>query len=173
MLSTTFNCRETALLKNFLDHLNYLLHRPLFYNKKALVISTATIKSIASTLRGMGVNKCYGIWIRSVSWNAYIMKSNDQKKIYMATEKFSKDVQSGKMHYPKTDVLIPYNLFRGISKTYVHGSEYETKNGEYHSNLAKKNIAYDSKIPLLVHQRIIVSVFFLIGKIASKIYGNV
>ena len=105
--TTTFNCRETALLKNFLDHLNYLLHRPRFFNKKALVVTTvggvggnATIKSVTGTLRGMGFNKCYSMFIRSVSWNDYRINTSDQKKISREAEKFYTDLKSGKMHYP-------------------------------------------------------------------------
>ena len=175
ILSTTFNCRETALLKNFLDHLNYCLHRPLFFTKKALVITTvggvgggSTIKSISGTLRCMGVNRCYGIAIRSISWNAYIITASAQKKIDKIAEKFYKDVSSHKLHYPNTGVLIPYNLFRGMAKNYESGSEFETKDGEYYNDPYRKRHVYDSKVPLLLHQRMIGTMFFLLGKIGSK-----
>lgn len=175
VLSTTFNRRETALLKNFLDHLNYLLHRPLWFTKKALVITTvggvggnSTIKSISGTLRGMGFNRCYGLSICSLSWNYYQIRRKDQKKIDKISSVFCKDVQSGKLHYPSTDVLIPYNLFRGMAGNYVKGAEYETKDGEYYSDEYRKKHVYDKSIPLLPHQRVIGSIFYLIGKIGSK-----
>lgn len=56
--STTYNMRETALLKNFFDHLCFMLHRPHFFKSKALVITTtggvgggAAAKSIVSFLK--------------------------------------------------------------------------------------------------------------------------
>lgn len=175
VLSTTFNCRETALLKNFLDHLNYLLHRPQFFTKKALVITTVggvggknVIKSVTGTLCGMGFNKCYGLCIRTISWNAYKIKQKDQKQIDKISKKFYKDVVSGIMHYPSTGVLIPYNLFRGMAKNYVKGTEYETEDGEYYTDAYRMKHVYDRNIPLLPHQRMLGSMFFLIGKIGSR-----
>ena len=61
--STTYNMRETALLKNMFDHLCFMLHRPHFFKSKALIITTtggvggrACAKSISSTLKGIGFN---------------------------------------------------------------------------------------------------------------------
>ena len=173
--TTTFNCRETALLKNFLDHLNYLLHRPRFFNKKALVVTTvggvggnATIKSVTGTLRGMGFNKCYSMFIRSVSWNDYRINTSDQKKISREAEKFYTDLKSGKMHYPTTEVLIPYNIFRGMAGNFVHGSEFETEDGTYCSDVYRKNHVYDKSIPLMPHQKLVGAMFYCLGKISSK-----
>ncbi|KAE9629424.1 hypothetical protein [Defluviitalea raffinosedens] len=128
----------------------------------------STINSISGTLKGMGFNKCYGLSIRSLSWNSYNITSVDQKKIDQVSSKFCKDVLSGKLHYPSTDVLIPYNLFRGMAWNYTKGSEFETKDGEYYSNAYRKKYVYERSVPLLFHQRVIGSIFYLIGKIASK-----
>ena len=173
--TTTFNCRETALLKNFLDHLNYLLHRPLFFTKKAMVVTTvggvggkSTVKSVTGTLRGMGFNKCYAISIQSVSWNAYQVSTSDQKKISRETGKFHADVKSGKMHYPKTEVLIPYNLFRGMVDNFVKGSEFETEDGTYFTDAYRKDHVYDKSIPLLPHQKLAGGLFYCLGRISSK-----
>lgn len=76
--STTYNMRETALLKNLFDHLCFMLHRPHFFKSKALVITTtggvggsSSAKSISSTLKGIGFNRCYTFHRASFSWNAY------------------------------------------------------------------------------------------------------
>lgn len=172
MVSTTYNTRETALLKNFLDHMNYLLHRPRFFAKKALVITTVggfggktTIKSIAGTLRGMGFNKCYGLCIASISWNAYRITDKHQRMIEQVTDHFRKDVESGKLHFPQMPVLIPYNLFRGMAGNFKPGAKYETEDGRYY--LDQKRV-YDASVPLLPHQWLFGSVFYMIGKISSK-----
>jgi len=64
--SATFNIWETGLLKNLLDHLCHLQHRPCFLGKKALVLTSVggvggagTIKSVTGTLYGIGFNRCY------------------------------------------------------------------------------------------------------------------
>ena len=175
VVSTTFNMRETALLKNFLDHLNYLLHRPLWFTKKALVVTTvgavggdSTIKSISGTLTGMGFNRCYGIAISAFSWNDYQISPKTQKKIDKKSTDFCRDVQSGRMHYPSTDVLIPYNLFRGMAGNFVKGSKYETKDGDYYTDDYRKKHVYERGIPLLPHQRLFGTLFYLIGKASSK-----
>ena len=175
VLSTTFNMRETALLKNFLDHLNYLLHRPLWFTKKALVVTTvgavggdSTVKSISGTLSGMGFNRCYGISVSALSWNDYKISQKVQKQIDKISANFCRDVQFGQMHYPNTDVLIPYNLFRGMAGNFVKGSEYETKDGDYYTDEYRKKHVYEKNIPLLPHQRRVGNLFYLIGKIGSK-----
>lgn len=171
-VSTTYNVRETALLKNFMDHTNYFLHRPAFFTKKALVITTvggfggkSTVKSIGGTLLGMGFNKFYGLSIATISWNAYCITAKHQKQIHHVTDKFRCDVMSGKMHFPKTTVLIPYNLFRGMSDNYLPGSMYETEDGSYYINRKR---AYDKQIPLLPHQILLGNLFYLTGKVMGK-----
>ena len=64
--TTTYNMRETALLKNLFDHFCFMLHRPHFFKSKALVITTtggvgghAAAKSVKGTLLGIGFNRCY------------------------------------------------------------------------------------------------------------------
>lgn len=172
MITTTYNARETALLKNFLDHMNYLLHRPQFFTKKALVITTvggfggkATIKSITGTLSGMGFNKCYGISIASISWNAYQITEKHHRIINLTTDRFITDVASGRQHYPQVLVLIPYNLFRGMSINFLPGATYETEDGNYYFNQKR---VYDASVPLLPHHRLFGSIFYWIGRISAK-----
>ncbi|NLG04603.1 MAG: NAD(P)H-dependent oxidoreductase, partial [Clostridia bacterium] len=169
--STTFNCRETAILKNFFDHMCYMLHRPRFFTKKALVITSVggvgggqTVKSVVATLRGIGVNKCYGLCIRSISWNAYQIHTKDEMKIKKAAKKFADDVKSSKLHKPNTLILIPYNLFRGMSVYYQKGTEYETLDGTYYMDPDRKKTVYDKQIPVSFFQKIMGTMFYQLGK---------
>lgn len=173
--TTTFNCRETALLKNFLDHLCYMLHRPRFFTKKALVVTTvggfgggATIKSVSGTLCGMGMNRCYGLCIRSISWNAYNMSAKHKQYIQKKAGEFCADVISGKMHYPVSSVLIPYNLFRGMSDIYKVGEKFATQDGVYYQDSYRRTHVYDQQIPLLPHQKLMGTCFYTIGKMSGK-----
>ena len=173
--TTTFNLRETALLKNFLDHFNYMLHRPHFFTKKALIITTVggiggknTIKSIKGTLQGMGFNKCYGLCITSLSWNAYLPDQKAILKTKNLTKEFYNDILHNRLHFPSNVVLIPYNLFRGMCVNYAPGTEYETQDGIYWTNPQRIKRIYDKRIPLRIEQKIFGSLFYFIGKVMGK-----
>lgn len=48
-----------------------------------------------------------------------------------------------KMHSPSCAVLIPYNLFRGMSFDYKKGTEYEAEDGVFWQRKDRINRAYD------------------------------
>lgn len=176
LTSSTYNMRETALLKNLLDHLCVMLHRPHFFTSKALVITTtggvggkASAKSIASTLRGVGFNRCYRFSAATFSWNNYIPNEKTINKLARKTNKFYKDVKSKKMHIQSTSVLVPYNIFRGMSLNYTKESEYETEDGNYWTIEERKNRIYDKRIPVFFLQIVVGKLFYIIGKNAGKI----
>lgn len=173
--STTYNMRETALLKNFFDHLCYLIHRPQYFQSKALVITTTggvgdkqACKSVAGTLRAIGFNSCYTLPLKSLSWNAYTPDEKAEKKCRKAAYRFYKDVSSKKLHFVRADLLIPYNLFRGMSLSYVKGTEFETEDGNYWTDPMRINRVYDHSVPVFFLTRFIGHIFYLIGKIAGK-----
>lgn len=172
---TTFNLRETGLLKNLIDHLCYMLHRPEFYTKKALFLTTVggigsrgAVKSVTASLRGIGFNYCYSYACRSLSWNAYVMTEKQRNQLRQVTSRFLRDVQSKKYHCPGSDVLIPYNLFRGMCQYYVPGSEYATEDGIYWTNESRVKRAYDQRIPLHIYQKVIGSFFYFLGRTMGK-----
>lgn len=174
--STTYNMRETALLKNLFDHFCFMLHRPYFFKSKALVITTtggvggkASANSIVSTLKGIGFNRCYTFSIAAFSWNSYIPKQKTINNLSAKTNRFFYDIKSKKLHFQSTSVLIPYNLFRGMSLSYVKGSSYETEDGNYWTHEVRKNAIYDKSVPVFVLQKPIGQLFYLIGKRAGRI----
>lgn len=106
----------TAILKNYLDHTAYIYHRPAFFTKKALVIvSTAgagqkdVAKYIDETLRHWGVNKVY-----KITHACGGKDSIDVKNINGISQKFAKDVESGKLHSPKFGDVLFYNVWRAM-----------------------------------------------------------
>lgn len=178
--STTYNMRETALLKNMFDHLCFMLHRPYFFTCKALIITTTggiggnnSAKSICSTLKGIGFNRCYIFSRASFSWNAY--EPNDRTLIVLnkKVNKFYKDVNSGKLHSPDVLQLIPYNLFRGMSLAYVPGTKYETEDGVYWTKEYHRKSVYDPKVKVPFYKKPIGYIFYRIGKLAGKMKGMI
>ncbi len=173
--STTFNMRETALLKNMFDHFCFMMHRPHFFTKKAMVITSvggmggkSAAKGIAATLKAIGVNRCYQFAVRTVSWNAYEPSESMKFKLKKVTENFCIDVMSNRLHVPSTELLIPFNIFRGMSVYYVPGTKFETQDGIYYMDALRKNRVYDARVPVRFYQKALGFLFYQIGKIAGR-----
>nr|WP_304518717.1 NAD(P)H-dependent oxidoreductase [Clostridium sp. CM028] len=119
---TTFNMQPNALTKNLIDHLCYMFHRPHFFKNKAIVVTTvggvggnSAVNYLSAWLKGIGFSYCYKLPVISYSWNDYTVNKRIKIKCRRLAEKFHNDVSSKKMHTPSFAVLIPYNLFRGMS----------------------------------------------------------
>lgn len=176
--STTYNMRETALLKNLFDHLCFMLHRPHFFKSKALIVTTtggvggrACAKSISGTLKGIGFNRCYLFSKASFSWNAYEPNDRTLKALEKTVHKFYKDVNSGKLHSPGVSLLIPYNLFRGMSLAYVPGTEYATQDGVYWTEECRRKSVYAREVQVPFYKKTVGYLFYGIGKAAGKAKG--
>lgn len=175
VLSSTFNLRETALLKNLFDHLCYLLHRPRFFQSKALVLTTTggvgaskSAKSIADFLRGIGFNRCYQLGVAAFSWNDYQVSRKTAQRLERTTRRFWRDVASRKLHSPSALVLIPYNLFRGMSLASAKGAEYETHDGLHWTEQCRRSGVYDRSVPVPLYQRPLGQVFYWLGKAMGR-----
>lgn len=175
VLSSTFNLRETALLKNLFDHLCFLLHRPRFFQSKALILTTTggigaeqAAKSIAGFLAGIGFNRCYRFGVAAHSWNAYQVSEKTAHRLEKTVRRFRRDVVSKKLHSPTALILIPYNLFRGMSLAYKKGAEYETYDGLHWTEECRKNDVYDRSVPIQFYKKPVGQLFYWIGKLAGK-----
>lgn len=172
---TTFNMQPNALTKNLIDHLCYMLHRPHFFKNKAIVVTTTggvgaknAVNYLAGWLKGIGFNYCYKLPVASYSWNDYKVNKKTKIKCKRLSEKFHKDVSSKKMHTPTLAVLIPYNLFRGMSLGYVKGAEYETQDGVYWIDPLRSKSTYDPLVHVPFYKKVFGGLFYIIGKSASK-----
>jgi multimeric flavodoxin WrbA len=173
--STACNMRETALLKNLFDHLCFYLHRPHFFKSKALILTTtggvggkSAAKSIASMLYGIGFNRCYLFSKASYSWNDYNPSEKTKEALGKKVQKFYNEVKSQRMHSPSCMLLIPYNLFRGMSLSYTKGSEFETKDGEYWTDDYRRKGVYDKSVYIPLYKRPFGYLFYFIGKYMGK-----
>lgn len=169
------NFQMPALTKNFVDHLCFALHRPRYYEKKALIVSTTggvgaknATKSMAATMSGWGFNKCYQLPVAAISWDAYKPTEKQKIKARSLASKFYSDLASKKLHSPSYPVLIPYNLFRGMSFNYRKGKDFETRDGSFYEENERMNTVYSPKVPLTIPQKLFGNMFYLIGKKASK-----
>lgn len=173
--ASTFYMAPNAMAKNFLDHLFFFMHRPHFFKNKAIVVSTTggifadkTVKYVAGALSGFGYNRCYTLPITSNSWNDYKPSIKDKSKIRTVAKKFYNDVASEKLYPPSVGIMIPYNMFRGMSLGYVKGTEYETEDGNYWTDPQRAKCTYDPSVKVPFYKKPIGSLFYLIGKLAAK-----
>ena len=107
----------TALLKNLFDHTAFLYHRPKFFTKKALVITTAAgtgqkdvAKYISETLRHWGINK-----VHEITYACGGKDSIDTENINKISRKFKEDVESNKLHSPKLGDIIFYDVWKAMA----------------------------------------------------------
>jgi multimeric flavodoxin WrbA len=173
--STTYFRRETSLLRNLFDHFCFMTHRPHFFTSKALVITTtggvggkSAAKSVSSFLKAIGFNQCFQFSTASLSWNDYKIKEKTKSKLGKVTDKFYRDVISGELRSPSCMLMIPYNLFRGMSLAYVKGTEFETQDGVYWAEKYRKQGVYDSCINVPLYKKLFGQMFYLIGKFAGR-----
>ena len=119
--SPVYAMNVSALLKNFIDHVAYLYHRPRFFTKKAMVIVTtagAGQKDVANyideTLRHWGVNKVYKIAIACGG------KDNlETKEIDSVSQKFANDVKSNKLHSPTFKDIVFFDVWKAMAVSEV------------------------------------------------------
>lgn len=153
--ASCFQGAVPALGKNFTDHLAFLIHRPRFFAKKALIISTTggvsadcVTKSLANTLAGWGFNKCYQLPVVALSWNDYKPTEKHLKKASKVAKAFYLDLKSKRLHPPRIGVLIPFNLFQAMSKDYAPGTPYETPDGVFWQQYMGLRYAPGVPVPL-------------------------
>jgi len=149
-----------------------LIHRPRYFDKKALVISTtagvsadSVTKSLANTLPGWGINKCYQLPIVALSWNDYHPTEKHKKRVYKIAKRFYEDVKSNKLHPPGIGPLIPFNLYRAMCKDYAPGKEYSTQDGLFWNQY--QGMVYAKGISVPLYKKIFGNFVYLIGKILS------
>lgn len=162
-----------GILKNFTDHMAFLLHRPRYFTKKALIISTAgavfaksTTKALAATLAGWGFNKCYQLPVAALSWNAYEPTERDLRKTRRVTKRFYLDLRSGKMHAPGIGALIPFNLFQALCVGNRGEGEYPTEDNRFWPKY--RGMGYAPGIPLPPAKRAVGRLIYLVGKRLAK-----
>jgi multimeric flavodoxin WrbA len=172
--SPAFNLRETALLKNLFDHFCFMLHRPHFFKSKALVLTTAggvgdraAAKSIASFLKGIGFNRCFIFSTAALSWNDYKITPKAEAKLKRTVNEFGRDVASRRLYSPSLLVMIPYNLFRGMSRNSAKGSAYETQDGVHWLDEKRRRSLYDPAVPVPFYKKPVGWLFYGIGRLAG------
>lgn len=122
-------------------------------------------------LRYIERNWCYMISKASFSWNSCEPNSRTLIELKRVVNDFYSDVECKRLHAPDISLLIPYNLFRGMSLVYVPGTDYETKDGMHLIEECHKNLVYETEIKVPFYKRIFGHLFYGIGKMAGNMKG--
>lgn len=127
-----------------------------------------TTSAVSSAFKGIGFNRCYSFAKASFSWNAYTPDDKTNVALSRNVKKFYKDIASGRLYSPSVMLLMPYNLFRGMSLAYVPGTEYETEDGIYWTDEKRKKKVYALEVKVSWWKKPIGQMLYWIGKLAGS-----
>ena len=119
ILSPAYSKAVTPHLKNFIDHLAYLMLRPRYFEKKAFVITTSMGKSSAAItgyikeiLHAWGVNHVMTFSVACHLTRGYYPAKKVVNHLERLADVFYDDVKSERLHQPSFVTLKHYNASR-------------------------------------------------------------
>ncbi|MFW9921928.1 MAG: NAD(P)H-dependent oxidoreductase [Candidatus Thorarchaeota archaeon] len=152
LISPTYSFHISTLMKAFIDHLTFLVHRPRFHKKKAMVVglaggpSSAVRKYLAQNAHAWG----YDVEV-SLSTIAHLealrpkFEKSNRKGIVKASEKFYKTLKKNKIRRPKLSDLMYFRMWQYNAK--VNEKELPTDFKYWtEKNWMKSNYYYKVKI---------------------------
>lgn len=149
LTSPVYSMQVSGLLKNFIDHMSYNFHRPRFFNKKVLIITTtagAGHKDAANYLKSVmnywGIN--YTLTI-PIAYRAMELSDKNKEIVIKNATKFASEINSGKLHQPNIKSILMYNLWKGMS---LEGKVVESADYKYWNNPKLQNTIFYPGIPI-------------------------
>lgn len=154
----------TSLMKNFIDRVSYLAHRPCFFNKFAMTMTTYSgygteeaTKYMEKMLRVFGFSLAPSVELLCAPGK----KSEEAEKLNKlktqeAFDKLTAKIESGDREKPSLNMLVPFGVFKHISEI---GRKVMTADYEYYKN--KGDYYYEVQIPF--HKK------YIARKVISKI----
>ncbi len=117
--SPVYSLQVTGLLKDFIDHMSYNFHRPRFFTKKALVITTTAgaghtdaANYIKKVLHYWGFNYVNTL---PIAYRGLELNNKNNEKIHKAAKNFMNDLKSNKLHKPSIKSVAMFNIWRGMA----------------------------------------------------------
>ena len=147
----TYSLQISGVLKCWIDHMSYYFHRPQFFTKKALVISTtagagakSTSSYIGHVLQYWGINHVTLLPMRCFSFD-YVPNQKGLKQIRLAASKFYIEIAKKPLHSPSAKQVFLFNLWRAMAKS---GQQENTKDYQYWANAKLLDKPFPGGIPL-------------------------
>ncbi len=118
--SPVYSLQISGVLKNFLDHMSYNFHRPRYFTKRALIITTTAGVAekkisdyISKVLRFWGINKINSI---SIKYREDYLKKYENK-INKEVNSFIISLESEENVIVTYKNIVNYNAFKAMSMT--------------------------------------------------------
>jgi multimeric flavodoxin WrbA len=135
---TTYMWALNAAMKNFLDHFAYLFHRPEFFGKRGMIVTTsagAGEKNVAKYLKTVmgqwGINGAIVVTQntkeRKLASNNIGLTAKYVKKINNTAEQFYKILKSKQQISPSLKNIAVHNSFRAMSLSEFAESKRDTQ----------------------------------------------
>ncbi|MDR0885980.1 MAG: flavodoxin family protein [Clostridiales Family XIII bacterium] len=160
LTSPVYALNVSGLIKNFFDLTAYKFHRPSFWDKKAVVISStagggakSNTKYMSETLRHWGFNKVYTLPV--TRHGAVELTDSMKAKCDKIGAALYSDASSGKLYAPKLYDVIFYQIWRVMS-TALTSSEVDRTYWEENGLVTQ---VYAPEIPLGVGTRTVGNLF--------------
>jgi multimeric flavodoxin WrbA len=163
----------SALTKNLIEHLSFNTHRPRFFTKKLLAVSTTGARGaktctgyLRETFMCWGFNRVYELPVTVYSYGGYEASPEAIEKSNKAAEKFYKDIAGGKLYSPTFINVLVHNIFRGLGTA---GTPEEFCDNRYWKETGLINVPYSTKVPVSLFKRILGNiVYFFARRMAAK-----
>jgi multimeric flavodoxin WrbA len=139
----------SALMKNFIDRFGYLAHRPQFFDKYAMSVTTVSGYGAEFAIQYMDkMTKVFGfevvppldLTVRPGKQSEEAKQYNKNKTIE-AFKVFISRIEKGERSKPTLNYLVPFHVFKLVSE--LEG-DYMTADREYYKD--KTNYYFDIKI---------------------------
>ncbi len=149
--SPTYAAQVPGILKNFIDRISYLAHRPVSFDKFAMSIATGagygideTNKYMSKMFSGFGFNVVPSVELQILpkKMMSEKRKKENQNNIFKAFDKFIAAVNKKERDTPSVGLVIVFSIFKSVSMAFkdVYRADYE-----YYKD--KTDFYYDTKIP--------------------------
>lgn len=124
--SPVYSMNVTGVLKTFIDHMSFKFHRPSYFKKKALVITTTAgaghtkvAKYIEEVLEYWGISD---ISIIDIAYRSETLTEKHILRIEKLSSKFAKNLASGKFKKPKVKSVVMYNTWKVLGRSFGEDS---------------------------------------------------
>jgi len=147
--SPTYAHMISAIMKNFFDRFGFYAHRPRFFDKYAMSLSTCSGYGAEFSNQymdkmvgvfGFNVVPPLGLSVRPGKVNE-IDKQINLKKTIDAVNVLFAGINKGERTKPSLSFLVPFHIFKLVSEL---GSDFMKADYEYYKD--KENFYYDTKI---------------------------
>ncbi|WP_297632537.1 flavodoxin family protein [uncultured Clostridium sp.] len=166
--SSVYSMNVTGTLKTFLDHMSFKFHRPTYFEKKALVVTTTAGAGhekvgnyIKEVLEYWGINS---IKVLPIAYRSEILTDKNIKKIEKMGKEFALELESKKLRKPRLKSVFMYNGWKAMAMN----SSHESADYKHWKWKATKDVLYDENVKIGLISKVVGKFGYKVMKKATK-----